>query len=62
MIKVIIKKEKYDGWLSFKKIEYFEHKFIRYHLCIWYYKMKGYEVEVLENEERRIWKDHKKLK
>lgn len=50
MIRVIVKKEVEESWISDKHTEVFKHKDIRYYLYILYYKIKGYEVGVLEDD------------
>jgi len=50
MITLVIKKENYPEFLSFKGIKHFKHKFIRYYLTKLYYKIRGFEVEELKGE------------
>ena len=48
MINVTIKKNLEPSWISLTTIRSFKRKGIYFHLYIWYWKIRGYEVEVLE--------------
>lgn len=50
MIILIIKKEIYKDWLSMKTIKRCHFK-ITAKILEWFYKKKGYEVEILKNGE-----------
>ena len=45
---VIVKKEIYHKWKSFKMIREFKHKGIKYMLFKLYWKTRGYEVEEVD--------------
>lgn len=47
-MKLIIKKEIYENWVSFKS--FIEVPKLFYKLIKKYYEMKGYEVEIYDNE------------
>ena len=51
MITVIVKKEILPEWLSLKTTKTFNHKWIKYFIYTTYYKLRGYEVETLEEKE-----------
>jgi hypothetical protein len=45
---VIVKKESDSQYLSYKEIKHFKYKSIGYYLYVFKWKLKGYEVEELE--------------
>lgn len=51
MVTVIVKKENYPEWLSLKMIRTFKHNGIISFLYKKYWKLKGYEVEELEESD-----------
>lgn len=48
MIRITIKKENLTNWTSLKETRVFKHKFIAYYIYKMFYKILGYEVEVLD--------------
>ena len=49
MIKIIIKKENEEKCTSYKEVKVYKHKNIFLSIYILYLRLKGYEVEILED-------------